>query len=1121
MNSSGYNSLIGKLDRFIRRYYTNQMIRGSLYFIALGLGSFLIVALLEYFGRFSSTLRTWMFFLFLGFTLFLLVRFILVPAVKIFRLGKIISHAEAALIIGRHFPEVEDKLLNTLQLHQQSQQSDSDTSLIVAGIEQKTIELQPISFSAAVNFLENKKYLKYALPPVLLGLILLTVFPAVLTDSTKRLVAHSQEFSPVAPFDFVILNENLETAKNSSFTLRTKFEGEVIPDKAFVVINGNQFHLRKIEPGIFEYEFRNVRNDVKFQLLADGFYSDLYQLKTLAVPVLLNFDIHLDFPNYTGLENKTIRNTGNFTVPEGTKAEWIFSTENTEAMRVKLSDTLISLGERSRSVFTFSKELLHNTSYQVVTSNKEMTAPDTLQFTADVIKDARPTIEVNQTIDSTDRRRVYFDGIIGDDYGISALYFHYTLTPAATDSSGEIIRERIQVPIGKSLSQQFFYFWDLNRIKLNSGDDIAYYFEVWDNDGVNGAKSARSGVKHYKTPTREQLEQQNELTAERIKEKLKESLKEAKKLQDQVEKLNRELLQKKELNWQDKKRLEDLIEQQKAMQQNVRDIQQQYRENRQEQTQYNPQEERLQEKQQQIEELFDQLMSEEMKEKFRQLEELMEKLDKNKIQEQIKDIDYNAQEFEKELDRSLEIFKQMEFQQEYEEAVEKLEELSKEQEELAEETEQNQDQNKQEDLKQKQEELNDQFDQLRDDLKKLEELNKDLERPNEMPQTEQQQEQTQEQMENASEQMQQQQNKKASQSQQKAAENMQQMASAMQASMQQQQANSASEDMESIRALLENIIQLSFDQEEVMTQLRSVKRDDPQYVLLGQRQKKIQDDSKMVEDSLFALSKRVPQIQTLVNREIGLINQNIEYALSDISERMTASATSRQQYAMTSYNNLALLLDEALQQMQQQMASMMPGTGNCEKPGGMGQNPSSGKMSQRQEQMAKKLDQMKKAMEKGKKPGNKNPGGEQGQGMSEEIAKLAAEQAAIRREVEKMASEMRQRGQQSAKLLEEIAKQMEENERDLVNKDVSRETLKRQQEIVTRLLESEKAEMQREYENKRKSNEAQSAGVSNPEEYLEYKMRKQREVELLRTVPVDLKPYYRQRVNEYFIKFDQ
>ena len=88
----------------------------------------------------------------------------------------------------------------------------------------------------------------------------------------------------------------------------------------------------------------------------------------------------------------------------------------------------------------------------------------------------------------------------------------------------------------------------------------------------------------------------------------------------------------------------------------------------------------------------------------------------------------------------------------------------------------------------------------------------------------------------------------------------------------------------------------------------------------------------MVEDSLFALSMRVPEISAAVNREINQVNENMERALKAVPDKKTPEITTSQQYVMTSFNNLALMLDEALKQMQNQASCNKPGQGNCEKP---------------------------------------------------------------------------------------------------------------------------------------------------------------------------------------------
>ena len=192
---SNYNLLIEKLDAFIRKYYKNQLIRGAIYSFTLLLAFYLAVTTLEYFGHFSTTLRTILFYSFIGGNIFIIGKYVVVPLRHLYRFGKIISREQAAVIIGQHFPEVKDKLLNVLQLHQQAEETSAEQrvsrELVLAGIDQKTIELKPVPFSSAINFGENKKYLRYAFIPLLILVVIIVAAPSMIKESTKRLIEHN------------------------------------------------------------------------------------------------------------------------------------------------------------------------------------------------------------------------------------------------------------------------------------------------------------------------------------------------------------------------------------------------------------------------------------------------------------------------------------------------------------------------------------------------------------------------------------------------------------------------------------------------------------------------------------------------------------------------------------------------------------------------------------------------------------------------------------------------------------------------------------------------------------------------------------------------------------------
>ncbi|MBP9180305.1 MAG: hypothetical protein KBG24_07410, partial [Bacteroidia bacterium] len=304
---------------------------------------------------------------------------------------------------------------------------------------------------------------------------------------------------------------------------------------------------------------------------------------------------------------------------------------------------------------------------------------------------------------------------------------------------------------------------------------------------------------------------------------------------------------------------------------------------------------------------------------------------------------------------------------------------------------------------------------------------------------------------------------------------------------------------------------LSKDQEDLMQQMSSIQGYNPQYVKMGQRQKEIRDNARMIEDSLYALSKRVPQIRSYINRELGQVNYNMDKALKGFSDREVGETRKRQQFVMTSVNNIAVMMSEILKQMQQDMNSNASASGSgkgkkkSKKPGN----------SQSLSELMKMQQQLNEMMKQGQ-----NPGGKQGQGMgSKQFAEMAAKQAAIRRQLQQMQQQMQKEGKGAmGNQLQQIQQMMEKTEKDLVNKKFNTETINRQQEILTRMLESEKAEKEREQDNKRESKTANEKTKALPPDLEEYLKQKSKEQELLLTIPPALQPFYKDKTKEYFNK---
>ncbi|MBL7780270.1 MAG: DUF4175 domain-containing protein [Saprospiraceae bacterium] len=1111
MVKDNYSLLIEKLDAFIRRFYINQLLRGALYTVGAVLGMFILLNLLEYYFYFGTGVRSVMLWSFLGLSGVALYQWVALPLMHYFHLGKVISHEQAAVIIGEHFTDVKDKLLNILQLRQQSNNAIY-AELINASINQKSNEIRLVPFQSAIDLTKNRKYLRYALPPVMLLLFLLLGAPNIIREGTNRLWHSNTKFEKPAPFKFIIDADTLRAVQFSDFTLKVKVEGNALPNEVFINLGNVQYRLNKDAANEFSYKFVNVQQNTDFNLFSGGFESRDYTLEVLRKPSILSFSTKLNFPSYIGRNTEELSNVGDLVIPQGTNIGWVFNAQHTDNLQLRFGNEAGSEAKRfDDELFQFSRRALKDETYKVFLSNALLVGGDSVAYTITVIPDLHPQISVEEFKDSSNLKQSFFAGDASDDYGLQNLTFNYQIKKA---KGGQMPMTTVKVekPAGKQV--QYEYNWDVANLNLEPGDEVSYYFEVFDNDGVNGSKSARTGIMQYRMPSLDEFRQQQADNSAEIKKDLEKAVKESLKIQEELKKLRDKVLQKKELDWQTRKEMERLMQRQKELQTQMEEAKQTLEQNNKQQQEFQKSDESMQEKQEKLEEMLDETLSDEMKQLMEDLQKLMEEQNKDQALEQMEDMQQNTEDLNKELERLQELYKQLEVEQMLDQQIDQLEEMAKEQEQLAKETEAQQKDNQQ--LEKEQQQLNEKMEDL---IKKMDELlkkNEDLKRPQNIENNKQDMQDTKEEMKDAKQDIGKQQNKSAGKKQKSAASKMKNMANKMKQNKESGDQKQMEEDIKAIRQLLENLVGLSFAQEQNMKDITNSTINTPRYVELTQQQFKIKDDFKLVEDSLQALASRQFQIESIITEKVSEIKSSLKYSIDELEERRLNTATEQQQRSMKSLNDLALLLSDAMQNMQQQMAEGMPGSQSCQKPGS-GKGKGQGKQGEPKDKISKGQEDLNKIMkdlkERMEKQGKGASGGQPGSN-SKDFAKLAAKQAALRNALRQMQKEKQEQGKGS-KALDEIMEDMNKIETDLVNKRLTNDMMKRQEQILTRLLEEERAEREREQDEQRQAESARQQQPKMPPALEEYLKKRRAEVEQFRTVSPALKPYYKQLVEEY------
>ncbi|WP_298901133.1 DUF4175 family protein [uncultured Psychroserpens sp.] len=1158
--ASNFNQIQSKLEQFIRRYYTNELLKGAILFFAIGLLYLIVTLLIEYFLWLNPTARTILFWVFVSVELALFAKFIAFPLAKLFKLQKGIDYEDASQIIGNHFPEVNDKLLNVLQLNQNNQQSE----LLEASIEQKSAELSPIPFKLAVNFKKNTKYLKYAaIPVVILLLSVLTGKMDWFNDSYERVVNYSTAYEPPAPFQFFVVNEKLKAIENKDFKVVVNTAGDIIPENAQIHFNGQSFFMQQKSPGQFEYVFAQPKEGLTFNLSANDVTSKLYNLDIIKVPTLVNFEMVLDYPAYTKKQDEVLKSTGNSTIPEGTNVTWKVNTKSTDDVVFYSKDTLM-FEPISEGKFEASKRIFSNTDYSISTSNEQLKDYENLAFSINVIKDSYPEMNVKMEKDSLDNQTLYFFGQVSDDYGLSKLQMVYYPSENPDDKSFEIM------DVSKSNFDEFVSAFP-NQLNLKEGVDYELYFQVFDNDALHRFKSSKSSVFSYRKLTKDeeeqkQLQEQNETIKDISKtfDKLKEQDKELKEL-------SKTQKEKKELNFNDKKKFENFLKRQKEQEQLMKNFNKKLKENIEEFQNEDKEKDQFKEDlQKRLEENEQQLKKDEKL--LEELEKMKDKINKEEFTQKLEQLAKQNKNKEKSLKQLLELTKRFYVAKKAEKLMKALEDLAEEQEKLSEESKEN-------NTKEEQEKLNEKFEDFQKEMEDLEKENQELQKPMDLPQdkpteesikqdqkeatealeeqkqkdeqeeSQEPQEQGEEQEQNEPQEPQEEQpsQQKAKKKQKQAAQKMKQMSQKMAQGMQMGGGEQMQEDIDVLRQILDNLVLFSFDQENLMNQFKSIEVNHNEYGKFLRKQYNLREHFEHVDDSLFALSLRQPAISEQVNAQITNVFYNIDKSMSQLSENQIYQGISSQQYTITSTNELASFLSDVLDNMNMQMN---PSMGQ-----GQGQGEQLPDIIMSQEELNKKMEEGMKKGDKGKKP-KEGENGEQGEGQNEQDGENGnpkdgkngkdgkegkqqgdgegqgeGEGEGNSEDINGELYEIYQRQQQLRQALEnrlgkegkkglggELLKQMEEIELDLINKGFTNQTLQKMMDLQHQLLKLENATFMQGQDNKRKSETNNKTYDNTTPNQIPKAKEYFNTTEILNRQALPLQQIYKKKVQEYFKK---
>jgi hypothetical protein len=998
---------------------------------------------------------------------------------------------DAARLVGMKFPAIKDRLANAIQVMRAVLQSQPQSvELAEAAFERALASAKDLDLHRAVDTRPARRAAVLALLALAAPLLMLGVSQSS-REAFTRLVRFTDPFTPPAPFILTVTPGSVFAIKGDSvrvtitatgrepvteLSLRTTEIGQEVPHE-------DVLHSRT---GSFSYTLPGIRRTLAYQAAARGIESEIYTITVRERPEIQSLTVHLDFPSYTGASSIDLaEHAGDIVALKGTRALITVRTNkpvhSARVIFTRTDSTIDSLHALAPVEIPLAVTALGATGTLTVHTSGTyciqlvdadgITNPEPISYSITALADEMPTIQLVRPTGSNDVTDASSVGVvtqIHDDYGFSKLLLHYRLTqskfakPWTTDRTMPV-----QLTPGLS-TLEVPYVWDLKPLSLVPEDAIEFFMEVFDNDVITGPKSARSESAVLRLPSLETALRESDQTQAAAGENLQEAQKAAEELRKQMEQTTRELRQhagEKNLSWQQQKRMQDMVRKQEQLQQKVEEAEKKLEESLQKLEENRALSPETMQKYMELQKLFQELKNPDLMNAMRKMQEAMEKMSPDQMREAMKNFSFNEEQFRQSIERTMELLKRIQTEQKVDEMMARAKRLEEEQQRLQDQTnsanspQQSQELSaQQKDLAQRAKELEQEFKDLQ---KKMKEMGKEA--PTEEMQKAERDMRDGEissEMQQASQELQQSQPQSASPHQQNARQGLQQFQKNMAAVKKQMQSNQQKQAMAEMRRSLQDLLELSRREEAIKQQTDRSEPNSSQLPDLARQQASAQNNLNGVVDRMMKLSQKSFNVTPQMGKELGTALREMNGAGQSLEQRQPPQASQREGGAIGALNRSAMLMQQALEQMSQ---------GNQGSGGGMQSFMQQlQQMGQQQEGINQGMPQMGKGM---------NPGS-MSREQQAQMGRMMGEQQAVKKSLEQLQKEQQQlTGGKKNTLgdLNKIAEDMQEVINDMKNNNVRPETIQRQEKILSRLLDAQHSQHERDFDKKREGNAARTA----------------------------------------------
>lgn len=1072
MNKTHLEEITGRLKKLERKVNLNSLLKGFLRFLFFFSLLAMLFVLIEFIFHFNSGARTVLFYLMIFSSTVLLLAFIFRPAYQSLSKLDIFSAADKA---GAAHPQIKDELKNALQLLKENEDKSYSKDLIEAAFERVYLKAKNFNFSSAVKMEPVKKAFRNSTLVFLLAVLIIFAVPGFYS-SAFRIINYNKEFILPPKFIFEVSPGNAILTKGEDLNISLKINGD-LPNAFYLrtkSVEDAGFSSKKINTDssiLYSERIQNIKRSLEYFAEAGEIKSKTFKVNVIDRPQIKNLTLNIQPPKYSGVPNSVQKDNGNITGLPGTKILLkLESTKNLIDAEIIFNDSSkMSMNiDQKRALAEF--KVMEDDEYSInIYDDEELRNNFPIVYNIKTLKDENPKVDIvspakdlNLPIDEI----IFLSASISDDYGFRKLNLNYRVSSSKYgEAEPDFTIAEIPVNKGETI-QDVYHTWDLTQMRLGSEDVVSYFLEVFDNDNINGPKSAKSKIYKLRVPSMDELFVEADEVHKSAEDELVETLKEAQKLNEEIEEISAELKKDgREINWNEKEKIENAMKKFEELGEKVEEVKEKIDEMKNELQQNELLSEETLKKYSELQQLFDEMNSDELKNAFEKMDDMLKDLARKNVQNSFEELKQNEDFFKKSIERTINLLKKIQVEQKVDELVKRTEELTKQQEELLKDTDASQ-QNKSDEnnLEKRQEEISDAVKKMEEQMKELREKMgelddmplEDMEKIAEKFEEQQNQKLSEEAQKNLMQKM----SEKAMQKQEQLSKNMQQMKQDMQQMQNSMQKQNQMMTMQSMMKITDDLLTMSREQEKLKSSTQELQPGVEKFKQNAAEQNQLSGNMDKILKEMSDLSQKSFAITPEMGKAMGKAKSEMNMSVSALQNKNGNLAAIRQKNAMKNLN-------EAAQMMQGMMNQMMNGGAG----GGM--------MSMMQQMQ--KLSQQQMSLNQLTQQLNR---GEMSQQQMSQLQKLAQQQNMIRKSLQQLNNESKAAGE-SKKLsgnLEKILEEMQEAVTRMNTQKVNDELVKQQERILSKLLDVQRSMNERDFDKKRESRSGELIARESPPE---------------------------------------